>query len=150
MSFVRLPPRVFGCARNYSRNLIGAALAALLGGLGVGLRPLATDDWLLVHGVHLHDDHGLAGTFVHNPRSNMNNSVGYARPARFANPVALGTDGIGADMLDEFRVAYARHREDDVTASPEAVRKADAISLGSRTILMPLPPPPAAALIAMG
>ena len=47
----------------------------------------------------------------------MNNAVGYARPARFANPVALGTDGIGADMLDEFRVAFARHREDDVTAS---------------------------------
>ena len=50
----------------------------------------------------------------------MNNAVGYARPARFASPVALGSDGIGADMLDEFRVAYVRHREDDVTASPEA------------------------------
>ena len=83
------------------------------------LRPLATDDWLLIHGVHLDDDHGLAGTVVHNPRSNMNNSVGYARPARFTNSVALGTDGIGADMLDEFRLAYVRHREDDVTASPE-------------------------------
>ena len=84
------------------------------------LRHLAADDWLLIHGVHLPDDHGLAGTMVHNPRSNMNNAVGYARPARFASPVALGSDGIGADMLDEFRVAYARHREDDVTASPEA------------------------------
>ncbi len=83
------------------------------------LRDLASDDWMLVHGVHLPDDHGLAGTMVHNPRSNMNNSVGYARPARFANPVALGSDGIGADMLDEFRLAYVRHREDDVTASPE-------------------------------
>ena len=82
-------------------------------------RDLASDDWLLVHGVHLPDDHGLAGTMVHNPRSNMNNAVGYARPARFANPVALGSDGIGADMLDEFRLAYVRHREDDVTASPE-------------------------------
>ena len=71
--------------------------------------------------MHLPDDHGLAGTVVHNPRSNMNNAVGYARPARFAdNPVALGTDGIGSDMLDEFRVAYARLRESDVTASPEA------------------------------
>ena len=82
-------------------------------------RDLAADDWLIVHGVHLPDDHGLAGTMVHNPRSNMNNAVGYARPARFANPVALGSDGIGADMLDEFRLAYVRHREDDVTASPE-------------------------------
>lgn len=76
-----------------------------------------TDRWVLAHCVHL--DEPLAGTIVHNPRSNMNNGVGYARPARFANPVALGTDGIGADMLEEFRIAYARHREDDVTATPE-------------------------------
>ena len=82
------------------------------------LRHLAADDWLIVHGVHLPDDHGLRGTIVHNPRSNMNNAVGYAAPARFANPVALGTDGIGADMLDEFRVAFARAREHDVTSTP--------------------------------
>lgn len=82
------------------------------------LAPLARPDWLLVHGVHLADDHGLAGTIVHNPRSNMNNGVGYARPIRFANPVALGTDGIGADMLEEFRLAYVRQREDEVTATP--------------------------------
>lgn len=79
---------------------------------------LSRDNWLVVHGVHLADDHGVRGTIVHNPRSNMNNAVGYARPARFTNPVALGTDGIGADMLDEFRVAYARLRESDVTQTP--------------------------------
>ncbi len=84
------------------------------------LRDLATDDWLLIHGVHLPDDHGLQGTIVHNPRSNMNNSVGYAAPTRFANPVALGTDGIGADMLAEFRLAYVRHREHDLDATPDA------------------------------
>ena len=50
----------------------------------------------------------------------MNNAVGYARPVRFANPTGLGTDGIGADMIDEFRVAYVRMREDDVTAGPDA------------------------------
>ena len=49
----------------------------------------------------------------------MNNSVGYARPARRRNPVVLGTDGIGADMLEEFRLAYVRLREDDVSATPE-------------------------------
>ena len=73
---------------------------------------LARDDWLLVHCVHL--DRDLPGTIAHNPRSNMNNGVGYARPAARPNPVALGTDGIGADMLEEFRLAYARLREDDV------------------------------------
>ena len=85
------------------------------------LADLTDECWLLIHGVYLQDGHGLDGTIVHNPRSNMNNAVGYANPVRFAgtNPVALGTDGIGADMLDEFRVAYARLREHDVTASPD-------------------------------
>ena len=112
-----------------------AAAAGLAEDLGVGLHihvaegpddvdaaarlaELSRDDWLIIHGVHLPDDHGVRGTLVHNPRSNMNNAVGYARPTRFANPVALGTDGIGADMLDEFRVAYVRLRESDVTETP--------------------------------
>ena len=46
---------------------------------GERLHALATDDWHLVHCVHL--DRDLPGTIAHNPRSNMNNSVGYARPA---------------------------------------------------------------------
>lgn len=83
------------------------------------LRDLTRDEWLLIHGVHLPDDHGLRGTIVHNPRSNMNNSVGYADPKRFTNRVALGTDGIGADMLTEFQLAYVKHREADVSASPD-------------------------------
>ena len=49
----------------------------------------------------------------------MNNGVGYARPAARPNPVVLGTDGIGADMLEEFRLAYVAHRADDVDASPD-------------------------------
>ena len=83
------------------------------------LKALSTDEWLLVHGVHLADDHALRGTVVHNPRSNMNNAVGYARPARFANPVALGTDGIGADMLAEFQLAFVAGRADDLAFAPD-------------------------------
>ena len=83
------------------------------------LRDLADDDWLLIHGVHLANDHGLRGTLVHNPRSNMNNAVGYARPVRFANRVALGTDGIGADMLAEFQLAFVAGRADDLSFSPD-------------------------------
>jgi cytosine/adenosine deaminase-related metal-dependent hydrolase len=94
------------------------------------LRGHTADDWWLVHGVHLPDDHGLAGSIIHNPRSNMNNAVGYSRPQRFGggvnggdggNRVGLGTDGIGADMLEEFRVAFARAREADVTTTPDTV-----------------------------
>ena len=40
-------------------------------------------------------------------------------PARFVNPVALGTDGIGADMLEEFRLAYVAGRAIDVKTTPE-------------------------------
>jgi hypothetical protein len=49
----------------------------------------------------------------------MNNGVGYARPARFSNPIALGTDGIGADMFDEFRVAFVAARAEDVLTTPD-------------------------------
>ncbi len=80
---------------------------------------LTRDDWLLAHCVHLPTDHTLRGTILHNPMSNLNNAVGYADPARFANPVALGTDGIGANMIESFRLAYVLHRSVDVTASPE-------------------------------
>jgi cytosine/adenosine deaminase-related metal-dependent hydrolase len=75
-------------------------------------------NWILAHAVHLEAE--LPGTVVHNPRSNLNNAVGYGRPARFAR-VALGTDGIGADMLEEFRLAFALARADDVTTEPDAV-----------------------------
>lgn len=83
------------------------------------LQALASDDWLLAHCVHLSDEPGLPGTIAHNPRSNLNNGVGYAKPVRFDNPVVLGSDGIGAAMLEEFQIAYLCHRADDVTASPE-------------------------------
>jgi cytosine/adenosine deaminase-related metal-dependent hydrolase len=111
-----------------------AAAAGLANDLGVGvhihvaegevdlaagnrLEPLAAESWLLVHCVHL--DRFLPGTIAHNPRSNMNNAVGYGWPARRDNPVVLGTDGIGGDMLEEFRLAFARWREADVLATPE-------------------------------
>ncbi|MDH3606341.1 MAG: amidohydrolase family protein [Acidimicrobiia bacterium] len=83
------------------------------------LAGLTQDDWLLSHCVYLPDDHGLHGTILHNPRSNLNNGVGYANPARFTNPVALGTDGIGANMIESFRLAYAMQRSVDVTAGPD-------------------------------
>ncbi|MFN6119507.1 MAG: amidohydrolase family protein [Actinomycetes bacterium] len=86
---------------------------------GARLERLAADDWLIVPCVHL--DRPLPGTIAHNPRSNMNNSVGYAQPTRWSNPVVLGTDGIGADMLEEVRLAYVALRAHDVTASPDTV-----------------------------
>jgi hypothetical protein len=80
---------------------------------------LTREDWLLAHCVHLPTGHGLKGTILHNPMSNLNNAVGYADPARFDSPVALGTDGIGAHMIETFRLAYVMHRSVDVTATPD-------------------------------
>jgi cytosine/adenosine deaminase-related metal-dependent hydrolase len=90
-------------------------------GAGDRLRPHAADDWVLAHCVHVEPP--LPGTIAHNPRSNLNNGVGYAHPARWAaagNRVVLGSDGIGAAMLDEFGLAYVAQRAYDVTATPEA------------------------------
>ena len=85
------------------------------------LVPFANDAWLLVHAVHL--DVPLRGRIAHNPRSNMNNAVGYADPLRFTNPIMLGTDGIGADMLEEARLAFARLREAHPNSGADIVQK---------------------------
>jgi cytosine/adenosine deaminase-related metal-dependent hydrolase len=87
-------------------------------GAGARLEGRAEESWLLVHAVHL--DRALPGTIAHNPLSNMHNSVGYASPAaRLAtNRVVLGTDGIGGDMLEAFRMAFFRQREADLSATP--------------------------------
>jgi cytosine/adenosine deaminase-related metal-dependent hydrolase len=83
------------------------------------LAGLTEDNWLLSHCVHLPTGHSLKGTILHNPMSNLNNGVGYADPARFSNPVALGTDGIGANMIESFRLAYVMQRSVDVTVGPD-------------------------------
>ncbi|MFM8853729.1 MAG: amidohydrolase family protein [Acidimicrobiaceae bacterium] len=86
---------------------------------GARLESIAQDNWLLIHAVHL--DRKLKGRIVHNARSNMNNAVGYTKPTQRENKILLGTDGIGADMIEEARLAYARLREFDVTAEPTTV-----------------------------
>jgi len=74
---------------------------------------------LLAHGVHLDPAEievvrSAGATVVHNARSNMNNAVGRPPLAALGERVALGTDGIGADMFEEGRTAYFRRREEDV------------------------------------
>jgi putative selenium metabolism protein SsnA len=72
---------------------------------------------VLAHGVHLDRAEAAilrssGATLVHNPRSNMNNAVGRA-PLELLGPrVALGTDGIAADMFEESRTGHLRHLEE--------------------------------------
>jgi cytosine/adenosine deaminase-related metal-dependent hydrolase len=67
---------------------------------------------ILAHCTHFSDadfaavtERGEAISLAHNPSSNMNNAVGYTPVAKLQRPPQLGTDGIGADMWREARVA---------------------------------------------
>lgn len=70
---------------------------------------------LLAHCVHLTAEETAAvqeeGAWIaHNPRSNMNNHVGYA-PTPALRRAALGTDGMDQDMLAEARAAFLEMRD---------------------------------------
>lgn len=72
---------------------------------------------VLVHCTHLTREeirhaYDTGCWIVHNPRSNMNNSVGYACIEELARGrLALGTDGIDSDMITESKVAFFKARE---------------------------------------
>jgi putative selenium metabolism protein SsnA len=90
---------------------------------------------LLAHCVHLlPEEAGVAqarGAWIaHNPRSNMNNAVGYA-PVEALKRAALGTDGIDQDMLAETRAAFLKMRE---TGRPHAAPAALALLAGGHRL----------------
>jgi len=60
-------------------------------------------------------------TVAHNPRSNMNNAVGYAPLASFRCPIMLGTDGIGSDMFTEAKCAWFKSRDERAGLTPNHV-----------------------------
>lgn len=71
---------------------------------------------ILAHGVHLtaseRERVADAGAWiVHNPRSNLQNAVGYANVATLGPRVALGTDGMDGDLFAEARAAHLRARD---------------------------------------
>ena len=85
---------------------------------------LLNDKALFIHGVHLSADavkliNGADAYLVHNVRSNMNNGVGYnSRLGEYEN-VAIGTDGIGANMYEEFRFAFFKHMDEHGGLGPD-------------------------------
>ncbi len=82
---------------------------------------------VIAHGVHLSEAEILRlrqsrAWLTHQPRSNMNNHVGYLAHARsLGGRVALGTDGINSDILDEAHAAFFRLREHDGAGAAETV-----------------------------
>ncbi|MBT3275836.1 MAG: putative aminohydrolase SsnA [Spirochaetales bacterium] len=84
---------------------------------------LVTGNSLIAHGIYLNaDDRALlntsGATLAHNCRSNMNNSVGYNEHLGELHSVCIGTDGIGADVLEELKFAYFKHRDSNGSLGP--------------------------------
>lgn len=99
------------CDVEDARNRHKSGVVARLKKFGV-----INDKTILAHGVHLDDRdieiaQGAGAWFAHNPRSNMNNQVGYAPIVEFGERVLLGTDGIGGDMFEEARAAFFKSRD---------------------------------------
>jgi putative selenium metabolism protein SsnA len=93
-------------------------------------------DSILAHGVHLSEKElsevRKTGSWImHNPRSNMNNRVGYAPLHLFGERVGLGTDGFPADMFEESKIGF--YKRQDSRAS-ENVNMAKLLQNGQRTI----------------
>jgi putative selenium metabolism protein SsnA len=84
-------------------------------------------DSILAHGVHLSANDlekvRKAGSWVmHNPRSNMNNRVGYAPLHLFGDRVGLGTDGFPADMFEESKMGFYKRQDSRQTENVSMVR----------------------------
>lgn len=103
---------------SFAHRFHGKDLMARLDGFGLLERPA-----LVAHGLFLSPGdrqamNGKSAVLAHNCRSNMNNSVGYNHALAGFHSVVLGTDGIGADMLEEARTAYFKHRDAGGSLSP--------------------------------
>jgi len=79
---------------------------------------------ILVHGIFTSsEDRELLNRrnafLIHNARSNMNNHVGYHSRLSSCMNTALGTDGIGADMYEELKIAYFKNRDAGAMLQPD-------------------------------
>lgn len=96
---------------SYSHHRYGKDIIPRLNDFG-----LVNDRALLAHGVYLSDEdieliNQKDAFLAHNARSNMNNNVGYnCKIPKYKN-FALGTDGMGSDMLEELKFAYFKHKD---------------------------------------
>lgn len=117
---------------SHSHVVHGTDIVPRLDGFG-----LLTEKTILVHGVYLSSNEieifNSRDTFlVHNARSNMNNAVGYNTRLPEIRNLALGTDGIGADMFEELKVAYFKHKDAEGAWWPGDLLKA--LAAGNRLL----------------
>ncbi len=77
---------------------------------------LLNEKTLIVHGVYLSENdisilNERNSFLIHNPRSNMNNGVGYMNNLYRVKNAAIGTDGIGSNMFEEVKFGYFKNTE---------------------------------------
>ena len=78
---------------------------------------LLNEKALIAHGVYMTDDdisilNERDSFLLHNPRSNMNNGVGYMKNLSEIKNVAIGTDGIGSNMFEETKFAFFKNNDE--------------------------------------
>ncbi len=98
---------------------------------------LLNDKTLLVHGLYLNDDEvalmNERGCFLaHNPRSNMNNHVGYCKNLMKVNNLVLGTDGCGGNMCEEIKIGFFKHKDEGMPWWPSDF--VSALNRGNRLV----------------
>jgi len=89
---------------------------------------LLNEKSIIVHGVHIDPDeieiiNKNNSILVHNPRSNMNNSVGYNNLLHNYDIVAIGTDGINHDVISELATAYYKNRDEKLSITMQEFLK---------------------------
>ena len=92
---------------------------------------------LMVHCLHLSENEidtiNRAGAFLaHNPRSNMNNHVGYLKNIAKVDNLVLGTDGCGGNMFEEIKIGFFKHKDEGGPFWPADFLKA--LSRGNRLV----------------
>lgn len=97
---------------SWSHHFYGKDLVKRLDDFGI-----VNDKAILVHGLYLSDEeieiiNRKDAFLAHNARSNMNNGVGYNHKLPCIKNLVLGTDGLGADMFEELKMAFFKHRDD--------------------------------------
>ncbi len=78
---------------------------------------LLSDNSLLVHGIFLNENeieilNNHKCFLAHNPRSNMNNQIGYNNKLPMIDKLIIGTDGCGGNMFEELKIGFFQHRDE--------------------------------------
>lgn len=79
---------------------------------------LITNKSIIAHGVYISEDeieiiNKKDAFLIHNPRSNMNNNVGYNEKLYKYKNVAIGTDGINHDLIMELATSFFKYKDNN-------------------------------------